>query len=458
MKSLFITIITFCFFSIPSVVHACSCATGDPPIEFNRAKAIFIGRMLGGTEKFSVKDEKGKAYQLEAGQIRFTVEELFKGNIPNEITITVDSMKGTSCGDYGLKRGEVYVVYAYGSEKNENLFYSGVCTRTSPISSKYVEEDLKFLRNLPPSGTGGNLQGRIWIDVKKVSGGSAEPFPNIKVKITGEDSKTVVVTTNEDGEFEVKKIKAGKYRVEPQMPQNYYIEDDFEVVEVDDRGTAGIGFEAYFTGKANGRVVDKNGIGFNSIFLHLLSTNEDKNQRNVYGHSEGENGEFTVEGVPPGEYVLFLELQHKDYNQDRKYYYPGTFKRENAAVIKVGLGRKIEGLNFILPDEFQVRTIEGQVFWKDGKPASDVEVMLLCPQSERSNGFAVEFSPTQTKTDEDGKFKLEGLTSEAYWLEVRGEAGDSAFHSPSKKIVLTENLKNIKLVLSENGFSGGCER
>ena len=81
MKSIFITIVTFCFFLIPSIAHACSCATGDPPFEFNRAKAVFIGRVLGGTEKLTVKDEKGKAYELEAGQIRFTVEELFKGNI-----------------------------------------------------------------------------------------------------------------------------------------------------------------------------------------------------------------------------------------------------------------------------------------------------------------------------------------------------------------------------------------
>jgi len=34
------------------------------------------------------------------------------------------------------------------------------------------------LRNLPSAGTGGNLQGRIWADVKKVNGGSAEPLSN----------------------------------------------------------------------------------------------------------------------------------------------------------------------------------------------------------------------------------------------------------------------------------------
>ncbi len=311
------------------------------------------------------------------------------------------------------------------------------------------------MRNLPLAGTGGNLQGRIWLDVKKMSGGSAEPLPDVKVKIIGEDGKVIVLTTDKAGEFEVKKIKAGKYRIEPQLPDNYYIEEDSEDVEVADRGTADVGFEAYFTGEAGGRIVDKNGIGFNSIFLHLLSTDEGKNQRQIYGHSDGENGEFSVDGIPPGEYVLFLELQHKNYDRNRNYYYPGTYKREEAAVIKVGLNGKVEGLNFILPDEFQTKIIEGKVSLKNGKPAIDVEVMLLCPQSSRSNGYTVEFGPTSTRTDKEGNFKLEGLTNEVYWLEARG-SDDNVNHSPSKKIVLTESLKNLKLVLSENGLSGGC--
>ena len=461
----FIGIIVFCFLSMPSIARACSCATSDPPAEFNRAKAVFIGRMLGGTEKLSFTDNEGKVRQIEAGAVRFSVEELFKGNISKEVTVTIASMKGTSCGDYGLLRGELYVVYAYESERDKKILYSGVCTRTSVADSKYTKEDLDFLRNLPAAGTGGNLRGRIWVDVKEIDGGSAKPLPNVKVRIRGDDEKVIVVTTNEKGEFEVKKIKAGTYRVEPQLPNQYYFDEDSEAVEIADRGTAEVGFEAYFTGKAEGRIVDKNGAAFNSIFLQFLSVDAQRKPRQVTGHSEGENGGFSVEGVPPGEYVLFLELQHEDYNRNRKYYYPGTFKRREAKVFKVGLGGKVKGLKFILPGEFQVRTVEGQVFWTDGKPAADVEIILLCPQSSRPNGFRVEFSPTSVRTDGEGKFKLEGFTGEEYWLEARGSKegykvdslDGNKFYSPPKKIVLTENLKDIKVALSENGFSGGCE-
>ncbi len=392
MKRIFIAIIALCFYSAPSTAYGCGCPTVKPAIEFNNAKAVFIGRMLGGTEKLPVTEENGKAYQLEAGAVRFTVEERFKGKLPNEVIITVDSMRETNCGSYGLKRGELYVVYAYEGEIDEKLLSSGHCTRTATVDSKQAKEDLKFLRNLPPVETGGNLKGNIWADLKKASGDGDKPLSNVKIKIQGEDGQVIEATTDKDGKFEVKKIKAGKYRVEPQLSENYYVKGGFEEVEVDDRGTADVTFVVYFAGKVKGYVVDKNGVGFNSAFLHFLSIDEGGNQKRLYGYSDGENGEFSVKDIPPGEYVLSLNLK-KNHNQDQKYYYPGTFKREEATIFKVGLGEKVEGIKFILPDEFQVRSIEGQAFWQDGKPANGVQVILLCPLVVNSN-----FSITPCRT------------------------------------------------------------
>jgi hypothetical protein len=61
--------------------------------------------MIKGTERFSVKDKDGKSLSLEAGTIRFAVQESFKGEVVGEVTLEVASMPGTSCGDYGLRRG-----------------------------------------------------------------------------------------------------------------------------------------------------------------------------------------------------------------------------------------------------------------------------------------------------------------------------------------------------------------
>jgi len=77
--------------------------------------------MLGGTQRFSVKDDDGTMSAIEAGQVRFSVEEIFKGSNAEELTIQVDSHAGTSCGLYGLSRGERYVVYAYAYNPDDKL-------------------------------------------------------------------------------------------------------------------------------------------------------------------------------------------------------------------------------------------------------------------------------------------------------------------------------------------------
>src|SRR5262249_36622449 len=106
----------------------------------------------------------------------------------------------------------------------------------------------------------------------------------------------------------------------------------------------------------------------------------------------------------------------------------------------------------------------GQVLGGDDQPAANVEVMLLCPQNANPDGFAVEFMPTTVRTDGQGRFQLEGFTGEVYWLEARGTKPGSKegerlnVHSPARKVVLNENLKNIKLVLSESGFTKGCNQ
>lgn len=450
-------VIGFLLWATPSTVSACSCAWNTPATAFNDSKAVFIGKMVGGTEKFQEKDEGGKRITFEAGNVRFAVEKAFKGDVKGEITIEIASMAGTSCGPYGLVRNVSYVVYAYGNKTDKTALYTGVCTRTTSVESKDAKEDLDFLRTLPPPGTGGKLEGRIWYDSKVMWGGAAVAMPDLKVVVRDSKNNEIVVLTDKNGKFEIEKLKAGTYQVEPEIPENFYIENNFRTVEVTDRGTATVGFEAYYSGNVSGRVVDKIGNTYNYIFLHLLST--DGEEKNIYGHSIGENGEFEFEGVPPGNYLMFLELQHDDYEKDRNYYYPGTYDQASATVIKVGLGGKVEGIKFTLPREYEVRTIEGQVIWENGKPAAKAEITLRCPTGLASNKSAIEFGAKSTETDEDGKFRLEVFAGETYWLDatIQKPIGKDEFFeysSKSKKIIVTENIRNEKLVILKRNSSG----
>ena len=121
-----------------------------------------------------------------------------------------------------------------------------------------------------------------------------------------------------------------------------------------------------------------------------------------------------------------------------------------------GPAYSFNGLEFRLPAGSIVRTIEGEVVWDDGTPAADVQVLLLCPRSTAPNGFTIEPSPTTTHTDNEGRFHLEGFTGETYWLEARGSK-NAPMHSPSRKLSITDHVKNLRLKLSKVGrFGGGC--
>ena len=413
--------------------------------------------MLSGTEKFDVT-WSGSTNQLEAGDVRFSVTEVFKGKIKqqSEIVIKVSSMRGTSCGDYGLKRDQTYLVYAYKWDKDSDSLSTGVCTRTGQVDSNEVKnEDLKFLRNLPPAGTGGSLRGRIWVDVKKLRGGSADPLSGVSVTVTGPAGKRII-TTDGEGKFELSGLKAGTYVVEPQLPQIYFTDKKGSEVKISDLGTADVAFEVYFNAHVAGRLVDSNGVEYNSALLHLRSINSPE-ERSIYGHSKGTGGVFTFEGVPEGEYLIYLELNDDDRNVEKKYYYPGTFDEAAAKSLRVSIGKKIEGLTFTLPSEFQIRRIEGRVISKNGKPASNSDVLLLCAKSIVPDGFVIENMPTTVQTAKDGTFTIEAFANEIYWLAAHNLNGKSRVSSIPQRIDGKSNLKNLTLVLSESESSFSCE-
>lgn len=447
MKNSIIYLAALFLLAIPSAVYGCSCAYSTPAMAFNNSKVVFIGKMTGGTEKNTLQDRDGSSYEIESGEVTFDVEESFKGKPGKTVTIQIASMKGTSCGTYGLRRGETYVVYAYAYKPD--ILSTGVCTRTAMVSG--AKEDLNFLRSLPPGGSGGTITGRVWLDTKAITGGAARPLSGVSVRITGPRQKSVTVVTDKEGKFEANGLPEGKYRVTPQFPANYYSDDESEEVTLSDLGTASTGFEAYFKGRVLGQLFDTGGVPYNEGFFHLKNSTT-----RIYGHSKGKDGRFEVEGVPPGEYKLYIDI-HGPNNTDRKYYYPGTYDPAKAGTIKMAVGEIKRGLRFTLPKEFRVRAITGQVFWADGTPAANVEVLLLCPQSPLTGGFTLESSPPGTETDKAGRFTIGAIFGTVYWLEARArKEGDEFLHSPLQKITVSTNILNKKLVLSESGFSNGC--
>jgi hypothetical protein len=340
MKKYFSYLFFLFLLAAPSAVYACSCAPSTPSMAFNDSKAVFIGKMTGGTEKHIETDADGATYAIESGKVIFEVVESFKGTPGKTVTLQINSMKGTSCGTYGLRRGETYVVYAY--ESQPGTLSTGVCSRTATVSQ--AKEDIDFLRS-PGAGSGGKLEGKIWIDTQAATGGGTKAFPGVEVRVTGPGQTVYTAVTDRKGEFTLTRLPPGAYRIEATAPANYYFEDETNLVTISDRGTAATGFEAKYDGHVRGRVTDARGIAFEQTSLMLMNA-----KSMIFVDSGHANGLFSADGVPPGLYYLAADLGGP--GPSRYYYYPGTYSKARAKTIRVGPGRTVKGIKFILPKEF----------------------------------------------------------------------------------------------------------
>ncbi|MGJ0516171.1 MAG: carboxypeptidase-like regulatory domain-containing protein [Methylomicrobium sp.] len=249
-----------------SFAHASS-ETGELSVKFNDAKAVFIGRAIEGTafgetetyrkyaseilfevDRDNISAEKRKKWLDESpsfliGKVRFTVDELYKGDLRSESMIDVGTISyyksSNSCLSAIVKANQRYLLFA--DSDDDNLSTDGC--RILQIDSDEGKQALVFLKNLPPVGSGGTIQGKI----KWWKNDDYQPLANVTVHISGKDQLPVTLKTGPDGAFEIKHLLPGHYRVEPELPRfpGYHVDDEEEVKEVDldDRGAAEVHFK-----------------------------------------------------------------------------------------------------------------------------------------------------------------------------------------------------------------------
>lgn len=109
------------------------------------------------------------------------------------------------------------------------IFY----TRTRHLS--VAEDDLTFLNNLPPEGTGGNLFGQIKDETD-------DQILPIKLTIEG-NGKLIQVDTDEKGRYEIRGLEPGVYSVKINVAADYYT--DLLTTKIYDRGCSQVSYTVY---------------------------------------------------------------------------------------------------------------------------------------------------------------------------------------------------------------------
>ncbi len=328
-------------------VAACWCATRSVCERTNNANSIFVGKVLKAT-KINVADDNELHYTGRK-RILLQIKESFSSET-NKSTIEIETGGKWDCDYFGFKKNKSYLVFAY---KYGKTLHTGRCGGTKPM--KTARKDLKYLRALPD----GNQNGKIFGEITQIGFDSTlkryDSFwsAGIPFLLSGNGISRNFVT-NSRGEFEFSNLKAGAYQLKVFMPSFYDFMDDgkdtsIREITLNGRGCARQFFSPEVKNSIEGRVVNNNGKPLSNIDVDLVAFAkfDDDDRNSNYSTKTDEKGMFIFKKIFPRRYLLGINIEEYDENEETKKYYPNTNIRTKAKVIEFGLGGKLKGYNLV---------------------------------------------------------------------------------------------------------------
>ncbi len=284
---------------------------------------------------------------------------------------------------------------------------------------------------LPGSAGRSRLSGVITITRKPIGGAvrGYEPLVGITVEIEGADG-SVEAVTNTDGVYEAYDLAPGKYRVAPKVPEGtkvsfsmaYGVPRKFGTAPVDTvtlGANAGVSID-FSVREANsiaGRLVGPDGKGLEGVPVTILPLQGEASFPSTV--TTGAAGQFRVSDFPSGEYFVVANARGVPTG-DAPFgavYWPGTFQRGEAQVVKVSPGEAVENLTIRVPELQRRITLQGRVLFRDGGGAANAFLQLVRePHPEH----------LPVKTDRDGRFRVQLVAGRlerlrAEWLAYPGK-------------------------------------
>lgn len=441
---------------------ACSCAGPRPPCEvFSYSSAVFIGRFVKGSQKheYKYRDQVSISY---SGEVTFDVIEWFAGDLGKQINM----FSGIGCCDeITFREGETYLVYAGIGDKGQlRALYR---TRSmTPSQYNDIETDLEFLRNLPPKGSGAKIYGSVVANDTKLAGpkpiGTKErvdtslrtPLSDVTISIKGEQ-KTFDVKTDDEGKYEARGLKPGKYQVTVTVPEGYLKPHEnwspTQEIQVRDCGCGSAYYWFYSNGRVGGRVFDQHGFSVKEVQVQVISAEwrdrEIKEGEIRFSEKRydvtNDQGDYEIGPLPPGRYLLGVSLSSASPTTPyQRTFYPSIQDAKHALEILVGLGQKLGPYNFHLKPDYETLNIQGKVLWPDGSPVHGAEVKLLHPTDWSST------DQYEAETDEKGQFTLLGLKDHKYKLVVIWRGQIEGRQQPPAKLGRISFAKSEEQVLT----------
>jgi hypothetical protein len=452
----------FTILLVSNNAYGCSCAGGGEPScqSFGRSSAVFVGTVTGvRTAQQPQAPNREELEKLRRGEIeltprtfKFSVEVAFLGVHGMEVEVAT-GRGGGDCG-YDFVSGKRYLVYAYRIQ--DNRLGTNICSPTKPY--ELANEDIKFLGALSSLAPGVTIQGEIKRQLHNVKSGDAKTVGSVadaSLVVEGVEERREI-RADAQGRYRASGLRPGKYKVTLSLPEELIVHRPEQEVTIADRGCATVDYYVADNGRISGRVLDAEGQPAEKVDMRLVDA-EAYDPVRYYSMSErtDQDGRYSFTAVPPGRYLIALNLNRYPQPNDPtdaypRTYYPGVAQASQASIITLAAGEKLTGRDLLLPQRRPASVIKGIVMWADGSPVANAGISFrdVTYHDSRSN-YGIE-------ADAMGQFTINAYEGQTMVIEARSNrpyvpnpSRDPMERAEPVRITLANPSEAVKIVITK---------
>jgi 5-hydroxyisourate hydrolase-like protein (transthyretin family) len=439
-------------FALPGFAQACMCSVSEPPCESAwKASAVFLGTVSELTRESREPDAQGvvQANGFLGTHAIFDVGEAFLGMEGRGKRVEICTGMGAGDCGYSFRLGQQYIVYAEQTE--DGLLVTSMCSRTSPVEA--AREDLAYLRSLKDGAQSAFVSGVV------VNGesGSRYDLPSgvsgVKVTLTGASKKNSLIT-GEDGSFRFNDLAAGKYKLTVSKDGYILLQGESEV-EVHPNGCVDAWQSIVTDRRITGKVIGADGAPASGIQIELVPTrptDENSLPFPVAQAKTDDNGNYELKNIRSGEYYLGINLARTPSKEMpyARYFYPGTEDPSNAGLAAIGDQPGTKTFDFPIPPPQKERSVQGIVYWPDGRLAEKVNIFL------EDRRWPWQTNVVSATTESDGRFKIsvfDGTRYRIHAITMARFTDEAVSAEPYPIGPDTDFGQPVKLILTRKGHS-----